>query len=43
MKFSRKGTLEDSVGKFLKKAVTGEGAMPMRMEGKVEGKGRGAE
>jgi uncharacterized protein (AIM24 family) len=32
-KFSRKGTLEDGVGKFLKKAVTGEGMTLMKMEG----------
>lgn len=33
VKFSRKGTLEDGVGKFLKKAVTGEGMTLMKMEG----------
>jgi uncharacterized protein (AIM24 family) len=33
VKFSRKGTLEDGVGKFLKKAVTGEGMSLMKMEG----------
>jgi Mitochondrial biogenesis AIM24 len=32
IKFSRKGTLEDGVGKFLKKAVTGEGMALMKME-----------
>lgn len=34
VKFSRKGTLEDGVGKFLKKAVTGEGMTLMKMEGR---------
>lgn len=33
VKFSRKGTLEDGLGKFLKKAVTGEGMTLMKMEG----------
>lgn len=33
IKFSRKSTLEDGVGKFLKKAVTGEGMTLMKMEG----------
>jgi uncharacterized protein (AIM24 family) len=33
IKFSRKGSLEDGVGKFLKKAVTGEGMTLMKMEG----------
>jgi uncharacterized protein (AIM24 family) len=33
VKFSRKGALEDGVGKFLKKAVTGEGMTLMKMEG----------
>jgi uncharacterized protein (AIM24 family) len=33
VKFSRKGTLEDGVGKLLKKAVTGEGMTLMKMEG----------
>jgi uncharacterized protein (AIM24 family) len=31
--FSRKGALEDGVGKLLKKAVTGEGMTLMKMEG----------
>jgi uncharacterized protein (AIM24 family) len=33
VKFSRKGALEDGVGKLLKKAVTGEGMTLMKMEG----------
>ena len=33
IKFSRKGTLTDGVGKFLKKTVTGEGMTLMKMEG----------
>lgn len=33
VKFSRKGTLEDGLTKFLKKAVTGEGMTLMKMEG----------
>jgi uncharacterized protein (AIM24 family) len=33
VKFSRKGVLEDGVGKFLKKAVTGEGMTLMKMDG----------
>ncbi len=33
VKFSRKGVLEDGVGKLFKKVVTGEGATLMKMEG----------
>jgi uncharacterized protein (AIM24 family) len=33
VRFSRKGALEDGVGKLLKKAVTGEGMTLMKMEG----------
>ena len=33
VKFSRKGALEDGVGRLLKKAVTGEGMTLMKMEG----------
>jgi uncharacterized protein (AIM24 family) len=33
VKFSRKGMLEDGVGKLLKKAVSGEGMTLMKMEG----------
>jgi uncharacterized protein (AIM24 family) len=33
VKFSRKGMLEDGLGKLLKKAVTGEGMTLMKMEG----------
>jgi uncharacterized protein (AIM24 family) len=33
VKFSRQGVLADGVGKFLKKAVTGEGMTLMKMEG----------
>ncbi len=33
VKFSRKGVLEDGVGRMLKKAVTGEGMTLMKMEG----------
>jgi uncharacterized protein (AIM24 family) len=33
VKFARKGVLEDGIGKLLKKAITGEGATLMKMEG----------